>query len=171
MHCNSLFSPNFIPISTKPPAKHLVSFHPYLPCSCIQYYNSKREFPSPAVASIPYQPINVDYLEEEFSGHGVTFEGIGDSCVAKLELENGSTVTLMLPSGLISSYKAPMWHGGKVELLHTSVSEDENGSAVIQGGVSLDLNCSSDGEVAWSPRNWALRSIRGNAENSFQVCV
>uniref|UniRef100_A0A7N2M2M7 NDH-dependent cyclic electron flow 5 n=1 Tax=Quercus lobata TaxID=97700 RepID=A0A7N2M2M7_QUELO len=174
MACNSLslFSPNyFIPISTKPPAKHLFSSHTYLPCNFSQYYNSKREFPLPSVASIPYQPINVDYLEEEFSGHGVTFEGIGDNCVAKMGLENGSTVNLMLPSGLISSYKAPMWHGGKVELLHTSVSEDENGGAVIQGGVSLALNCSSDGddEVSWSPCNWALRNIRGDAQESIQV--
>lgn len=177
MACNSLslFSPNyFIPISTKPPARHLFSSHTYLPCNFSQYCNSNnREFPLPSVASIPYQPINVDYLEEEFSGHGVTFEGIGDSCVAKMGLENGSTVNLMLPSGLISSYKAPMWHGGKVELLHTSVSEDENGGAVIQGGVSLALNCSSDGdgEVSWSPCNWALRSIRGDAQESIQVRV
>lgn len=113
----------------------------------------------------------MDYLEGEFSGHGVTFEGIGDSCVAKMGLENGSTATLMLPSGLITSYKAPMWHGGNVELLHTSVSEEENGGAVIQGGVSLALNCCGDDEVSWTPSNWALLNIRGNAQETIQVCV
>jgi hypothetical protein len=169
MACSSLFSPNFIPISTTPPAKqYWVSSQP---CRFAHYNNSKREFPLPAVASIPYQPINVDYLEGEFSGHGVTFEGIGDSCVAKMRLDNGSTATLMLPSGLITSYKTPMWHGGTIELLHTSVSKGENGGAVIQGGVSLALDCSSDGQVSWSPRNWTLLGVKGNARESIQVCV
>ncbi|KAF7819291.1 protein NDH-DEPENDENT CYCLIC ELECTRON FLOW 5 [Senna tora] len=132
----------------------------------------KREFPLPLVASVPYQPINVDYLEGEFSGHGVTFEGVGDSCVAKMELENGSTVTLMLPSGLITSYKSPMWHGEKMELLHTTVSEGENGEAIIQGGVSLNFNFQTDDdddEVLWSPTNWVLHDIKGNSEESIQV--
>ena len=51
----------------------------------------------------------------------------------------------MLPSSLITSYKTPMWHGGTVELLHTSVSKGENGGAVIQAGVSLAFDCCSDG--------------------------
>jgi hypothetical protein len=118
------------PISFSYPLQHLLNiwFHPTLVffIHVVLYnYNTKREFPMPAVASIPYQPINVDYLEGEFSGHGVTFEGegFGDSCVAKMGLENGNTAILMLPSGLITSYKTPMWHGGTVELLHTSVSK------------------------------------------------
>ncbi|XVF06225.1 hypothetical protein REPUB_Repub06bG0029200 [Reevesia pubescens] len=132
-------------------------------------HDNFREFPVPSAASIPYQPINVDYLEGEFSGHGVTFEGIGDSCVAKMVLDNGSTVTLMLPTGLITSYKAPMWHGGSVELLHTSVSEGDEGEAVIQGGVSLALNCEGDNEVSWSPSYWDLHNIRGNSKDSIKV--
>lgn len=112
----------------------------------------------------------MDYLEGEFSGHGVTFEGIGDSCVAKMGLDNGSTATLMLPTGLITSYKTPMWHGGTVELLHTSVSEGDEGEAVIQGGVSLALNCDDgDNEVPWSPSSWALRDIRGHSKDSIKV--
>ncbi|KAG2682785.1 hypothetical protein I3760_10G000800 [Carya illinoinensis] len=167
MAWSQLFSPNFIPISSAIPAKHVVTHHPCVPCRCIRHYNGKREFPLPEVASIPYQPID---MEGEFSGHGVTFEGIGDSCVAKMGLENGSTATLMLPSGLITSYKAPMWHGGSVELLHTSVFEEENGDAVIRGGVSVALNCCGDGEqLSWSPTNWALLNISGNAQESIQV--
>ncbi|OMO62326.1 hypothetical protein CCACVL1_22894 [Corchorus capsularis] len=84
-------------------------------------------------------------------------------------LENGSTATVMLPSGLITSYKAPMWHGGSVELLHTSVSEGDEGEAVIQGGVSLALNCEDDDEVSWSPSNWTLRDISGNSKDSIKV--
>ncbi|XVE89784.1 hypothetical protein DITRI_Ditri20bG0022700 [Diplodiscus trichospermus] len=169
MASSSLFSTNFTPFSSTRPINHQPSYHPHLPSSSLQYSNNRREFPAPSVASIPYQPINVDYLEGEFSGHGVTFEGIGDSCVAKMGLDNGSIATLMLPSGLITSYKAPMWHGGTVELLHTSVSEGEEGEAMIQGGVSLALKCEGDDEVSWSPCNWELHDIRGDSRDSIKV--
>ena len=166
-----LFSPNFTHFPSTRPINHQLSYHPYLPFTSFLYNNNRREFPIPSVASIPYQPINVDYLEGEFSGHGVTFEGIADSYVAKMGLDNGSTATLMLPSGLITSYKAPMWHGGTVELLHTSVSKGDEGEPVIQGGVSLALNCEGDNEVSWSPSNWALRDIRGNSKDSIKVSL
>lgn len=162
----------FIPTSTAFSVRNIPSSHTCLPsASYIRHNHCKREFPLPAVASVPYQPINFDYLEEEFSGHGVTFEGVGDSCIAKMELQNGSIATIMLPSGLITSYKATMWHGGKVELLHTSVSEGEYGDAIIQGGVSLNFNFQTDdGQLSWSPTGWVLHNIKGNAEESIQVC-
>ena len=121
-----------------------------------------------AVASVPYIPASVDYLETEFGGHGVAFEGLGDSYVVKMGLENGSLASLMLPSGLITSYKAPMWHGGTLELLHTTVTEEQSG-ALIQGGVSLALDCESDGGISWSPSSWILQDVRGNAEELIQV--
>ncbi|KAF4389068.1 hypothetical protein F8388_026797 [Cannabis sativa] len=67
------------------------------------------------------EKIAKEILQEEFSGHGVTFQGIGDNCVAQMALENGSTSIVMLTSGLITSYKAVMWHGGTDEMLHSSV--------------------------------------------------
>jgi hypothetical protein len=176
MASTSLFCSNiFIPKSTiitstrnTPPPQFCSPFS-----SKIQH---KREFPLPKVASVPYQPINFDYLKQEFNGHGVTFEEVGGNCKAKMELKNGSIATMLLPSGLITSYKAPMWHGGKVELLHTSVSEGEFGDAVIQGGVSLNFNFQShdddgDDQVSWSPSNWVLHNIKGNAEKSIQVTL
>ncbi|XP_008441976.1 protein NDH-DEPENDENT CYCLIC ELECTRON FLOW 5 [Cucumis melo] len=127
-----------------------------------------RAFPLPGVASVPYQPINVDYLEDEFNGqgHGVTFEGIGDECLAKLRLENGGSAILMFPSGLITSYKSPMWHGGSVELLHSSVSEDKNGDVVVQGGVSVALDC---GSHRLENVSWDLHNVKGNPRESIQV--
>ncbi|XP_050209991.1 protein NDH-DEPENDENT CYCLIC ELECTRON FLOW 5 [Mercurialis annua] len=143
------------------------SFNSYNPSISL---NKKRELSLPSVASIPYQPINVDYLEQEFSGHGVTFEDIGDNCcIAKLKTENGSSATLMLPSGLITSYKAHMWHGGTAEVLHTSVLEGEDGNPMVQGGVSFAFNFESDDEVTWSPSNWTLRTIQGNSDEYIQV--
>ncbi|XP_061344879.1 protein NDH-DEPENDENT CYCLIC ELECTRON FLOW 5-like [Gastrolobium bilobum] len=174
MALSSLFcSSRSIPTSMLTSAGNIPSSHTCLPCtaSFIRHNQCKREFPHPAVASVPNQPINFDYLEEEFSGRGVTFEGVGNSCIAKMELKNGSIATMLLPSGLITSYKAPMWHGGKVELLHTTMSEGEYGDAIIQGGVSLNFNFQTDdGEVSWSPTNWVLHDIKGAAEESIQVC-
>ncbi|KAH7571717.1 hypothetical protein ACOSP7_014501 [Xanthoceras sorbifolium] len=171
MACSSLFSPNFTAIfSSSKPTKFSQSY--YQPTNLFFKPNSiiKREFPVPSVAApFPYQPISVDYLEEEFSGRGVSFEDVAGTCVAKMALENGSTATLMLPRGLVTSYKAPMWHGGSVELLHTIVSEGEDGGAVVQGGVSMAFSCLSDGGGFWSPSNWSLLDIRGNPEESIQV--
>ncbi|KAE8678125.1 NDH-dependent cyclic electron flow 1 [Hibiscus syriacus] len=169
MAYSSFFSPNFTPFSSARSINHQLSYHPYLPSTSVEYNNIRRELLVPKVASVPYQPINVDYLKGEFSGHGVTFEGIGDNCVAKMGLDNGSRAILMLPSGLITSYKVPMWHGGTVELLHTSVSEGDEGEAVIQGGVSLALNCEDDNEVSWSPNDWVLRDVRGDSNESIKV--
>lgn len=172
MASSSLFSLNFTSIPyTSPPTKHPFCFHSHLPSRSLQYSNKKREFPLTSVASIPYQPINVDYLKEEFSGHGVTFEEIGDSCIAKMRLENGSAATLMLPSGLITSYKAHMWHGGTIELLQTTVSEGEDGNPLIQGGVSLAFNFETDCGTSWSPSTWTVHSIRGSPQESIQVCL
>ncbi|XP_058722690.1 protein NDH-DEPENDENT CYCLIC ELECTRON FLOW 5-like [Vicia villosa] len=166
----SLFCSNFfISKSTRNtllPSQFCLPFPSYT-----QHYHFKRFFPLPKVASVPYQPINFDYLQQEFNGHGVTFEEVGGSCMAKMELKNGSIATILLQNGLITSYKAPMWHGGKVELLHTAVSEGEFGDAIIQGGVSLNFNFQSndDDEVSWSPTNWVLHNIKGNAEESIKV--
>uniref|UniRef100_A0A0F7CYY5 NDH-dependent cyclic electron flow 5 n=1 Tax=Melianthus villosus TaxID=377280 RepID=A0A0F7CYY5_9ROSI len=166
MASNSLLSLNFTPKYSKIPSKHLFSFPHSFP---LQYIiSNKRQFPQAAVASIPYQPINIDYLEDEFSGHGVSFESVGNLCVAKMSLENRSTASLMLPHGLITSYKAPMWHGGTLELLHTSVSEGDDGDAVIQGGVSLAFTCVTEA-FSWSPTTWSLCDIRGNASDSIQI--
>lgn len=96
----------------------------------------------------------------------MTFEGIGDECVAKLRLDNGGSAILMFPSGLITSYKSPMWHGGSLELLHSSVSEDNNGDVVVQGGVSLALDCGSN---RLEDVSWALHNVTGNPRESIQM--
>lgn len=112
---------------------------------------------------------NVDYYEKEFSGHGVSFESINNSCVIKMELENGSKASLMLPSGLITSYKPLMWHGGTVEVLHTKVSQKDAGEIVIQGGVSMNFNCAGDAGFRWSPSIWSLHDVRGSSDKYIQV--
>lgn len=123
-----------------------------------------------ASASSSFPVINVDYLESEFSGHGVSFAEIGESCVVRMRMENGSLTTLMLPSGLITSYKARMWHGGTVELLHTNVADGGDGNAVIQGGVSLGLMLGiEDGMNKWSPKTWVLHDVKGSPQEFIQV--
>lgn len=123
-----------------------------------------------AAASLP---INTDYLVREFSSRGVSFESVGESCVVKMALDNGSLAKLMLPSGLITSYKPFMWHGTTLEVLHTTVSSrGEDGEAAIRGGVSMDFKCTaSDGGMPWSPsKYWTLRNVGGSADDdSIQV--
>ncbi|CAL5432033.1 unnamed protein product [Camellia sinensis] len=178
---SSLFSSDFIPHLSpiKCSSTSLTSLHSYFPP--IQFRNSKRDFPLATMASITYPPsINMGYWEsEELSGYGLTFEELSDNCgVVRMALDNGSVATLMLPSGLITSYKASMWHGGILELLHTSVSEvekkkenedDDDDVIQIQGGVSLAFNCESDSGVSWSPNTWALGDVRGSPQDSIRV--
>ncbi|KAK4413106.1 protein NDH-DEPENDENT CYCLIC ELECTRON FLOW 5 [Sesamum alatum] len=140
-------------------------------CSTVPYLSNKRPA---AVASISCPHIDVDYLESELRARGVTFSGIGDSCVVRMELENGNSANLMLPTGLITSFKAQMWHGRTMELLHTSVSpsptENAGAGALIQGGLSLSLGCRNpDDGVSWSPNAWALHQVNGNPQDSIEV--
>ncbi|XP_024985683.1 protein NDH-DEPENDENT CYCLIC ELECTRON FLOW 5 [Cynara cardunculus var. scolymus] len=174
---SSIFSPNFIHL--QPSTNSITKIASSFPSSPTKYHNNlnshTRNFRLPRVASIPHPPINVGYLETEFSGHGASFTSLGESCVVRMGLDNGSVATLMLPSGLITSYKAPMWHGGLLELLHTSVSEGEDGGgAVIRGGVSLAFRCEGggdeeNGEISWSPSIWSLRNVGGSPQGSIQV--
>ncbi|PUZ37036.1 hypothetical protein GQ55_9G085900 [Panicum hallii var. hallii] len=119
--------------------------------------------PSPA-------PVNVEYLAAEFAGHGVGFEPVGSSCAVKMALRNGSVAHLLLPSGLVTSYKPAMWHGTVTEVLHTNVAEGPGGRTVIRGGVSVDLRCAGAGAGGWSPSGaWSLRDIRGNPTTSIEI--
>lgn len=120
--------------------------------------------------------IDYGYLEGKYKRCGVRFTGIGHAgCVLRMELENGSAAKLMLPSGLITSVKAQMWHGGTTELLHTSVEQNGVGAAVIRGGLSLALGCEMINDdddaagTAWSPHAWALHKVTGTPQESIQV--
>ncbi|RLN40816.1 protein NDH-DEPENDENT CYCLIC ELECTRON FLOW 5 [Panicum miliaceum] len=124
---------------------------------------AKAADPSPA-------PVNVEYLAAEFAGHGVGFEPVGSSCAVKMALRNGSVAHLLLPSGLVTSYKPAMWHGTVTEVLHTNVAEGPGGRSVIRGGVSVDLRCAGGGAGGWSPSGaWSLRDVRGNPTTSIEI--
>jgi len=86
-----------------------------------------------------------------------------------LRNRNGSVAHLLLPSGLVTSYKPAMWHGTVTEVLHTNVAEGPGGRAAIRGGVSVDLRCAGGGG-GWSPSGaWSLRDVRGNPTTSIEV--
>lgn len=158
---------NSISIPVTKPAIKSVSLH--------SYNDKKRDFALPAVEiSTGYQNTEVGYFETKFgSQEGVSFSSIGDEgCVMKMGLENGSSTSLMLPSGLITSFKAAMWHGSSLELLQTSVSASDNGDGdgvSVRGGLSLDLRCEDDAGVSWSPNAWKLNQVRGTPRDSIQV--
>lgn len=175
---SGFLSPHFIPLSNprKPvllPTKTISHLqYPSASSVCIISSSKKREprLPS-AAATVWCPPLDVDCLENEYGSHGVSFSGIStgdESCMVKMTMENGSVANLMLPSGLITSYKPLMWHGGTMEVLHTSVSEGEDGEALIHGGVSLDLKIDLNG-ILWSPKTWALRGVQGSSQEFIQV--
>ncbi|KAK3149351.1 hypothetical protein QOZ80_3AG0216180 [Eleusine coracana subsp. coracana] len=111
-------------------------------------------------------PVNVEYLAAEFAGHGLSFEPVGGSCAVKMALANGSVAHVLLPSGLVTSYKPAMWHGTVTEALHTIVGEGPGGRAVVRGGASVDLRLAG----GWSPSGaWSLRDVRGNPTTSIQI--
>ncbi|CAN6281399.1 unnamed protein product [Urochloa humidicola] len=132
--------------------------------------------PAPAVEEAaaplpcPAPVVNVEYLAAEFAGHGVGFEPVGGgSCAVKMALSNGSVAHLLLPSGLVTSYKPAMWHGTVTEVLHTNVDEGPRGRPVVRGGVSVDLRCAAAGN-RWSPNGaWSLRDVRGNPTSSIEI--
>ncbi|CAM8980892.1 unnamed protein product [Rhodiola kirilowii] len=138
-------------------------------------FTTSSQLHPPQVASIPLQPPSNDseaYLQAEFGGRGVTFDAIGvidgqRSSVVKMELDNGTMATMMLPSGLVTSFKVKMWHGETLEMLHTQVSEGVDG-AMIRGGVCLDLSFQIDDGI-WSPSGWRLLDVRGSSDTSIQV--
>jgi hypothetical protein len=114
-------------------------------------------------------PVNVEYLTAEFSGHGVVFEPVGGSCAVKMALTNGSVAHVLLPSGLVTSYKPAMWHGTVTEVLQTNVAEGPGGRAVIRGGAAVDLHLAGAGG-GWSPSGaWSLRDVRGSPTTSIEV--
>ncbi|KAF8051113.1 hypothetical protein N665_1795s0007 [Sinapis alba] len=138
---------------------------PSLPLHFNKNVKRLESFHLSAAAASSYFPIDVEYLKREFSGHGATFEDIGETCVAKLKLDNGSSANVMLSRGMVTSYKVKVWHGGKVELLHTWVEQEEEEEVVIRGGVSSAFSSSSDD----TNNEWRLHGITGDSNDCVQV--
>lgn len=105
----------------------------------------------------------------------MTFETIGvtdgqQSSVVKMELDNGTMATVMLPSGLVTSFKLPLWHGETLEMLHTQVLKGvDDDDVIVRGGISLDLSLQSDDIGIWSPSGWSLLDVEGSSDTSIQV--
>ncbi|KAH9603339.1 hypothetical protein KSS87_012985 [Heliosperma pusillum] len=174
MSCNLVSSSKTLPLN-KPKLSKTPLFAFTLTPQCIKLKNTRQttapiSVNSPYIASYPHsesQPsFNINYLETEFGCNGVGFKDLGESYVMKMVLENGSAASLVLPAGLVTSYKPKMWHGSSVEVLHTSVSQDLAGTPVILGGVSLLLEVVSDQGFSWSPLNWVLNSVSRSSEDS-----
>lgn len=182
MSSSYLFSSNSSLLTPRKPINSSTSFPPQLftPPQYITF--SKRNFVSPISVtspsiSYPQPPFNVEYLEREFGSRGVSFAELGDSYVIKMLLENGSAASVLMPSGLITSYKPKMWYGSSIEVLHTSVLEtrtDDHGEVTgghtIQGGVSLTLDCVGENGFSWSPVSWILNDVEGTSQDCIQVC-
>ncbi|KAJ1704180.1 hypothetical protein LUZ63_003959 [Rhynchospora breviuscula] len=116
-------------------------------------------------------PLNLDYLKREFAGPGVVFEPIpaGHGCSVRLTMDNGSIANVTMPGGMITSYQPQMWHGANMEVLQTMVSRSDDGITKLQGGVSVNFQCSSDDTDVWALRGWVLRGVKGKPDKSIQI--
>ncbi|XP_074305059.1 protein NDH-DEPENDENT CYCLIC ELECTRON FLOW 5 [Silene latifolia] len=175
MSSNLLFSSKTLPLN-KPKHSSIPSLFPFTSTPQCINFNNRREITPPITVNSPYitsypqsenQPsFNVDYLQTEFGCHGVAFKDLGQSYVIKMVVENGSAASVVLPAGLVTSYKPKMWHGSSVEVLHTSVTQDPAGTPVILGGVSPFLEVFNDEGFSWCPVNWVLNGVHGSCEES-----
>lgn len=127
-----------------------------VPLSKISVYSSLT-----SVFSSSSMP-NSDYKEK-----GNKFDtGAGETCIAKLKLDNGSSANVMLTRGMITSYKVRVWHGGKVELLHTWVEQEEE-DVVVRGGVSSTFSSSDSDDD--ETNEWRLHGISGDSKDCVQM--
>lgn len=76
---------------------------------------------------------------------------------------------MTMPGGMVTSYRPMMWHGAVEEVLHTIVSDTGDGTAKLQGGVSVDFQCIGKDADVWAPREWMLRGVKGRPNQSIQV--
>ncbi|KAJ4917984.1 Uncharacterized protein Rs2_03534 [Raphanus sativus] len=74
----------------------------------------------------------------------------------------------MSTRGMVTSYKVKVWHGGKVELVHTW--EEQEQEVVIRGGVSSAFSSSDFSDESDIDINeWNLHGITGYSNECVQV--
>ncbi|KAF6154061.1 hypothetical protein GIB67_018983, partial [Kingdonia uniflora] len=106
---------------------YIISLYPLSMATAVTVQNNGRK----PGRELVFRVIRMGYDDIYVSCPGFSSQ----NCVVKMGLENGSFATLMPSSSLITSYKAHMWHGATIEVLHTTFKEGEDGTAVIQGGL------------------------------------
>ncbi|KAJ7514268.1 hypothetical protein O6H91_23G036000 [Diphasiastrum complanatum] len=148
-------------------------------CGCTLYkppLNSAAFSASPIRAPAESKKDNswAESLQKKFAGSkAVRFQQKGNLVMMELKAEKGSTARMLLPQGLITSYKPSMWHGGFEEMLHIETSEVD-GVPKAEGGIGLNFSY-ADGEpgsiLSESSQIWELEDILEEPSGTVQVML
>ncbi|KAH7653158.1 Galactose mutarotase-like protein [Dioscorea alata] len=109
-------------------------------------------------------------LEEEFGRKGIKFTDIGGVPTVELTVRNGSSLSLRIPDGLITSYKPKVYwkEDGFEELLYTIPTGLDSGCP-FKGGLSLVLHDVSKDGSPWQPSQWTVKDSDSDSIDAVQV--
>ncbi|MQL74725.1 hypothetical protein Taro_007128 [Colocasia esculenta] len=111
-------------------------------------------------------------LEEKFGRKGIKFAEHAGVPTVELTVRNGSSLSLRIPDGLVTSYRPKVYwrKDGFEEVLHTVAAPEPGGE--VKGGVSLVLNDASrpgkDGQP-WRASEWAVKDTDADSIDAVQV--
>ncbi|XP_043692403.1 photosynthetic NDH subunit of subcomplex B 2, chloroplastic [Telopea speciosissima] len=114
-------------------------------------------------------------LNQNFGRKGIKFTESGDVPVVELTVRNGSSLSVRIPDGLVTSYKPKVYwkDDGFEEVLYTL----PGGSNSIKGGIGLVLNqvsqpSTSTSKPSSSPlftSEWVVKDVDSDSIDALQV--
>uniref|UniRef100_A0A0F7GXX8 Photosynthetic NDH subcomplex B 2 n=1 Tax=Cypripedium formosanum TaxID=53042 RepID=A0A0F7GXX8_9ASPA len=106
-------------------------------------------------------------LDERFGRKGIKFSESGDFPTVELSIRNGSSLTLRIPDGIVTSYKPKVYlkDEGFEEVLHTI----GDGDSSVKGGLGLVLNDVSRDGSPWTASRWAVKDADSDSIDAVQV--
>ncbi|CAA6658581.1 unnamed protein product [Spirodela intermedia] len=126
----------------------------------------------PSTAAL--RPPPPEALEQQFGRKGIKFADHGGVPTVELTVRNGSSLTLQVPDGLVTSYRPKVyWRDDSFEeVLHTVAAPPASGGGgpAIKGGVGLVLNDISKADGSpWSASCWTVKDVDSDSIDAVQV--
>ncbi|KAK9128452.1 hypothetical protein Syun_017249 [Stephania yunnanensis] len=118
------------------------------------------------------ESINPHILDEKFGRKGIKFTESGNSPVVELTVRNGSSLSLRIPDGLVTSYRPKVYwkDDGFEEVLYTINQGDSNS---VKGGIGLVLNevpeLGSKGSPVLLNSEWSVKDVDSDSIDALQV--
>ncbi|KAI3994108.1 hypothetical protein MKX01_012365 [Papaver californicum] len=129
--------------------------------------------PSSAVTTITETSTSSPTLDQKFGRKGIKFTETGSIPTVELTTRNGSSLSLRIPDGLVTSYKPKInWKDDGFEELLYTVPGPGSDLDSIKGGVGLVLNDVSDVNSKVSPvctSKWEVKDVDSDSIDALQV--
>lgn len=128
---------------------------------------------SPPSTAAP-RPPPPEALEQQFGRKGIKFSDHGGVPAVELTVRNGSSLTLQVPDGLVTSYRPKVyWRDDPFEeVLHTVAAPPAagGGGPAVKGGLGLVLNDVSKADGSpWSASRWTVKDVDSDSIDAVQV--